>query len=192
MVRGFADRVKRGCQGICRGAPGKERHKSARDANKLEYSAHFRAFGPGLPPFGSSRWAFAVRLNRYGSCAEVVLRFRDIGFTNVTQKAGMSRAATCVMLACLLQAQVAIDREPDILGVVVFLAVVFPPANRAECKGTRRIEGFETTARAAKTSPCDALQSSHLHPLEDGRELGDAGLHEKADSIISRASLSKV
>ena len=43
MVRGFADRVKPACQGICRGGPGKERHKWVRGSGATVRPSRFES-----------------------------------------------------------------------------------------------------------------------------------------------------
>ena len=60
----------------------------------------------------------------------------------------MGCAALGVVGSRFFEAQLAVDGEAHFGGVIVFLAVVFPPANRAklECRG--RFEGLRSAARA--------------------------------------------
>jgi hypothetical protein len=48
------------------------------------------------------------------------------------------------------QAELAVDGEADFRGVIVFLAVVFPPADRAKLERFRRFQSFISTAGATK------------------------------------------
>ncbi len=59
----------------------------------------------------------------------------------------MSCAALSKVLAGFLEAELAIDGETDFGGVIVFLAVVFPPADRAQLQGAGRFQGLVSTAR---------------------------------------------
>jgi hypothetical protein len=61
----------------------------------------------------------------------------------------MGGAALGVVSAGLIEAELSVDGEADIAGVIVFLAVVFPPANRAKAIGGRGLKGFKSTARTA-------------------------------------------
>jgi hypothetical protein len=45
----------------------------------------------------------------------------------------------------------AVDGETDVCGVVAFLAVVLPPADRAKAEGCRDIESLVTAAGATVT-----------------------------------------
>jgi len=57
-----------------------------------------------------------------------------------------------VILPGLLQAQCPIDGKSDVRGVLVFLAVVLPPAHRAQSHGARNVQCSASTARTPKTS----------------------------------------
>lgn len=61
----------------------------------------------------------------------------------------MGSAALDEVDARLGQAQLPIDGEVHIGGVFVLLAVVFPPANRAQRQRGRNIQGSISTAGAA-------------------------------------------
>jgi len=54
-----------------------------------------------------------------------------MGLTNVREEPGVGGAAVGKMLAGFIQAEGAVDSEADIAGIGVFLAIVFPPADRA-------------------------------------------------------------
>ena len=76
------------------------------------------------------------------------LLFGVLGLAHVTEETGMGCAALGVVFAGLSQAQLAIHGEADLSGVIVFLAVVLPPADGAKAEGTRGFQGFESTTRA--------------------------------------------
>jgi hypothetical protein len=63
----------------------------------------------------------------------------------------MSRAAVFKMRARLAQAQPAVDRQPNISRVVVFLPVILPPANRAQLQRFRRFQRSIPAARTTKS-----------------------------------------
>lgn len=81
------------------------------------------------------------------------LLLSELSFPDVRKKSGMGRATLGKMCAGFGQAESAVHRQPDIRGVFVLLAVVFPPANRAQAKRFGRIQRLKSTARAAITSP---------------------------------------
>ena len=72
----------------------------------------------------------------------------------------MGGAALGVVGARLVEAELAVDRQPHIAGVVVLLAVVFPPANGAKGIGGRRLQSFISTAWTAITMFHDILYGS--------------------------------
>ena len=61
----------------------------------------------------------------------------------------MGRAVVCEVRTGLIETELSVDGEANFGGVVVFLAVVFPPADRAQLQGSGRIEGFISTAGAS-------------------------------------------
>jgi hypothetical protein len=69
----------------------------------------------------------------------------------------MGRPAVGKMLTGLVQAEQAVDREADFSGVFVLLAVVFPPANRAQRERACRFQRLVSATGTTKTS----LQSFH-------------------------------
>ena len=84
--------------------------------------------------------------------AKGTLLLSVIGLTNVREEPGVGCAAMGKMVTGLIQAEGAVHRQADIAGVGVFLAIVFPPADRAQPHGVRRFERLVTAARAAKLS----------------------------------------
>ena len=64
----------------------------------------------------------------------------------------MGGAASVKVLARFIQAQLAVDRQADFRGISVFLAVVFPPAHRAQRERAGRLQRPVPAARAAITS----------------------------------------
>jgi len=81
------------------------------------------------------------------------LQFRQLGFANIRQKAGMSRAAAGIALARLVQAQISIHCQAYFGGIRVFLAVVLPPADRAQSQRSRRFQRLVPATRTTKTTP---------------------------------------
>ena len=70
--------------------------------------------------------------------AKGTLPFCGFRLTNVRQEAGVRGAELRVVGAGLVEAQLAVDRQTDLGGVGVLLAIVFPPANGAQLQGTGR------------------------------------------------------
>src|ERR1700723_505996 len=77
----------------------------------------------------------------------VRLRFPDVG-----EEPRVRSAALGIERTSLVQAELAVDREPYLGGIVVFLPVIFPPAHRAQRHRAGRFECFISTARATKAS----------------------------------------
>jgi hypothetical protein len=63
----------------------------------------------------------------------------------------MGRATVSVVFAGFVQAERAVDGEPDLGGVFVLLAVVFPPANGAKPKRSNSLQRLITATRTSKT-----------------------------------------
>jgi len=80
------------------------------------------------------------------------LLFCAAGFANVRQKTRMRGAELYVIGARLVQAQLAVHGQAHFGGVLIFLAVVFPPANRAQLQGARRFERLISATRATITN----------------------------------------
>ena len=109
------------------------------------------------------------------------LLLSDIGLTNVTAEAGMGGAALRIMFSRLDQAELAVDGQAHVAGVGVLLAVVFPPANRAQSHRLWGFKSLESAAWAAKSS-CDGI-----HSWVDGKD--EAGFTEaKLPALSSRLS----
>jgi hypothetical protein len=62
----------------------------------------------------------------------------------------MRSAALGVVGPRLFEAELAVDGEANFRGVIVFLAVVLPPADRAKLERFGRFESFISTAGATK------------------------------------------
>ena len=88
------------------------------------------------------------------------LLLSDLGAADMRNEAEIGCAEVGVVLPGLPQAQSPIDGKPDIRGVVVFLAVVFPPAHRAQSHCARRVQCPASAARAPKTNLSQALHIS--------------------------------
>jgi hypothetical protein len=73
-----------------------------------------------------------------------------MGLTNVTEELWVGGAAMGEVLTGFAQAQLAVDCEADFEGVRVFLAVVLPPANRAQPQCVRGFQGLVSAAGATE------------------------------------------
>ena len=62
----------------------------------------------------------------------------------------MRRAAVHVVLPGFIEAEGAVDGQAYIRGIFIFLAIVFPPANRAQSERVRRFQRLVSAARAAE------------------------------------------
>jgi hypothetical protein len=74
-----------------------------------------------------------------------------LGLANVGEESGMGGAALSIVGTGFVQAERAVDGEPDIAGVLVFLAIVFPPAHRAQTQRARRLQRPKAAAWTAIT-----------------------------------------
>ena len=95
--------------------------------------------------------------------AEVTLLFSDKWFADVGQEPGIGGSATRVGIARLSEAQMAIDGQTDLGGILVLLSIVFPPANRAQLHRGGRFQGPAPTTRAAKENCRRLLSRGGLH-----------------------------
>jgi hypothetical protein len=106
---------------------------------------------------------FAVRGQTGGTVAETTgiakgtLLFCGPGLTNVREKSGMGCATLGKVLAGFLEAELAVDGETDFGGVIVFLAVVFPPADRAQLQGAGCFQG-SVSAAGTTIASCSRLR----------------------------------
>jgi hypothetical protein len=75
-----------------------------------------------------------------------------LGLTNVRKKPGMSSAAMGIVHTGFVQAEGAVDGQADFAGVFVLLAVVLPPADRAQTQSTSRLQRLIAATRAAKAN----------------------------------------
>ena len=64
----------------------------------------------------------------------------------------MGRAASGIVFTGLVEAQGAVDRQPDFGGINILLAIVFPPADRTKGKRAGRLQRLQSAAWTAKTS----------------------------------------
>lgn len=89
----------------------------------------------------------------------------------------MRRAAGGEVLPGFIEAELAINGEAYFGCVSIFLAVVFPPANRAQGKNAGSLKGFVSTARATKLSR-DSVRHEHSKlPVYGWTISGKGGLH---------------
>ena len=70
--------------------------------------------------------------------------------------------------AGLIKAQLTVNGETHLGGVIVFLAVIFPPAKREQLHRTGRVQCLISTAKATITD-C----GSGAHTGMDGRKQGE-------------------
>jgi hypothetical protein len=75
----------------------------------------------------------------------------NMGLTDVRQEAGVGRAAMCKVRARFVQAEGSVHGVANLRGVFIFLAIVFPPADRAQCERVRRFQRLVPAAGAAKS-----------------------------------------
>ncbi len=75
---------------------------------------------------------------------------RPLACEHKAEIAGWDGAALRVMLAGFFQAECAVDSQANIGSVFVFLAVILPPANRAQPHRTRGLQGLVSAAWASK------------------------------------------
>ena len=106
------------------------------------------------------------------------LEFRLDRLANEGQEARMGRSAMGVVIAGLVEAELAVYRHTHFGGVIVLLAIVLPPADRAQRQGAGRLQRLTSAARAAKSI-------FHSIPRIDGRKVGLAGLQKKEPLTIS-------
>jgi hypothetical protein len=74
-----------------------------------------------------------------------------------------------VIGARLVQAKLAVHRQPDLGSVRIFLPVIFPPANRAKPQSAGRIKRF---VPATRTAIADFNLSAHIR-IDGGRNAAD-------------------
>jgi len=136
------------------------RTRNPRPAEEENVSSH----GKRVCWQGQTGWAVSAPKGT----AKGTLLFDDLGLANVGQKTGMRRSATGIVPACLVQAEVAVHRQPDFGGVGVLLPVILPPADRTQRQRAGRLQRPAPAARAA-------IPSLHSSPL-DGRPFCRASL----------------
>jgi len=104
---------------------------------------------------------------RHRKEARPALLFLRQGLAYVADKSWMRRPAQPVILARLAQAQLAIHGHPRFSGVFGVLAIIFPPANRAELHRIRQRKRASATAGAAKSN------IGHISKTDVGFHFGD-------------------
>src|SRR6185437_2448582 len=117
-----------------------------------------------------SRRKSELKLTARSSQCSLTSVLAHLGLANIRQKARIARPEPHKVFARLVQAQLAIHREAHHAGVLVVLAVILPPAHRAQRQRGRRIERLVSTARAAEpvrhgsstTAPSPALTAMPL------------------------------
>ena len=95
----------------------------------------------------------------------ICVLFSDLGLTDVREEPGVGSAAMGVVLPGFAQAEGAVHGQADIGGVLVLLAIVLPPADRAQPQCAGRLQRLVPAARAAKTN---LYQSPHECMDENG------------------------
>ena len=110
--------------------------------------------------------------------AEVTLLFRDLRLAHIRQKPGIRRTAPGIRRACLGETEVPIHSQANLIGVRIFLAIVFPPANRTQLHRRRRFQRPVAATRAAKTHLGTLLARRQSHIKLDA-------LFRSRDDIVS-------
>ena len=103
-----------------------------------------RGFAARVKP-AASHWGLK-------SIAKGTLLVGDLGLTNVREKARAERYPLGKVLASLFQAQLGVDRQPDNLGVPVFLPIVYPSAHWTKSERVHRLQRLVFPAWAAMAS----------------------------------------
>jgi hypothetical protein len=116
------------------------------EGNAAPVGRKYFSHGTGLWWQGSNQ----RRAVQAGRIAKDTLLFGRLRLANIGQKARMGSAALSVVGARLFEAELAVDGEANFRGVIVFLAVVLPPADRAKLERFGRFESFISTAGATK------------------------------------------
>jgi len=88
-----------------------------------------------------------------------VLLFSNLGLAHVREEAGVGRAAMGKVGARFVQAEGAIHGEANIRCIFILLAIVFPPADRAQ---RERAGGFQRLVTAARTTKTNLHQCFHM------------------------------
>jgi len=91
-----------------------------------------------------------------------------MGLTDVREESRVGCAALGIMLAGFIEAESAVHRQANFVGIGVFLAVVFPPADWAEPKRIWRLQRLRPAARAAELSMHERLHTG----IDGAREVG--------------------
>ena len=136
-----------------------DRPHAPKEAGPALWAGEYLSHGKGLCWHGQTRGA--AQLPK--SIAKDTLLFGDLGFANVGEKPGMGRAAFRVVRPGFTQAEIAVHGQAYFAGCVVFLAVVLPPADRAQSHRAGGLQRPVPTARTAKTT----LQSSPPFLMEE-------------------------
>jgi hypothetical protein len=123
-----------------------------------------------------------------GRIAKDTLLFGRLGLANVGQKARMRSAALGVVGSRLFEAELAVHGEANFRGVIVFLTVVLPPADRAKLERFGRFQSFISTAGATK-----ADFDGGTHTWMDGKngawDYGEANQFLRRDKCAKSESL---
>ena len=138
----------------------KGRHCALKTINRI-----LRGFSGTVKPEGQLRRGIAPRKAPHCSAR---LLFCSLWFTNIRQEAGVGSAALRVVLAGFAEAELTVHSEVDFGCVIVLLAIVLPPADRAQRHGSGRFQRLVSTARAAKTN----FQCFHLLCRRVGKDRG--------------------
>jgi hypothetical protein len=105
-----------------------------------------RRLAGGMPLSMVRGFRGRVKPGAWPGSGENGLLFGELGLANVRQKSRVGGTATGVVGAGFFEAELAVDGEAHVGCVVVFLAVVLPPADRTKTEGCRDIESLVSAA----------------------------------------------
>jgi len=90
--------------------------------------------------WGQTGW----REDKRGWTGEGTLLLSDKRLAHIGEEPRVRRSAPGIVLARVAQAQGSVYSAPDIGRVGILLAIVFPPANRAQSEGVWSFESSKT------------------------------------------------
>src|SRR5579863_2612086 len=91
-----------------------------------------------------------------------------MGLAYVREEPGIGGTAPRIRSACLSETQMTVDGQANLMGVGVFLAIVFPPAHRAQLHGCGRLQRSGAAAGTAKADLGRFRAGGELHNRIDG------------------------
>ena len=139
--------------GPCRAGASVSRPRADAKGNRAPLGRGYLSYGTGVSRAGQT----GGRAVGGGRIDGDTLLFGRQRLANIGQETWMGRAELGVVHSRFFEAQLAVHGEAHFGGVMVFLAVVFPPADRAELECRRRFESLRSAARATVAS-CNRIR----------------------------------